>query len=212
MFPGCSFIEPAIEPKPNIVQFQFSNEKELTWLSMGNMIVNMYEHFENTEKHTSIGHTFDFVDLFKEETKNTETLIAEDQSEEEPAVAINVLENNVEEIKGAEVHENNLKSENSNSDPDSTKFAVPTPSDTQASAGTPTEVCAEEENDTKDENASRPKQSRRRGSDLQFLEQWCYWDRSRKYSQRRKNPQNERNDNETTINGILRKILSKYFE
>lgn len=210
VFPDCSFIEPKIEPKPNIDQFQFADEKELNWSSIGNLIVNMYEHFENTGNQTAIGYTFDFVDLIKEQDKEQvpdDVLITE-----EPVADTKILENGDEETQGADMTESNSKIENSNSNPDSTKFAMPTSNDTQPSAGTPPEVIAEEESESKDEAASRPKQGRRRGSDLQFLEQWCYWDKNRKTSQRRKTQQNERNDSEATINGILKKILAKYFE
>lgn len=210
MFPGYSFIEPKIEPKPDIDQFQFANEEELTWLSTGNLIANMYDHFENTGLQSAIGYTFDFADLFKQQEK--EQIPNEDQVMEEPEADAKIQENGDDETCGANVNESNSKGENSNCDPDNTNFAVPTSNDTQVSTGTPNDSTVEDESDAKDETTPKPKQGRRRGSDLQFLEQWRYWDRNRKYSQRRKNQQNEKNENEATVNGILKKILAKYFE
>lgn len=58
--------------------------------------------------------------------------------------------------------------------------------------------------------AAKPK-SRRRGSDLKLLDPWFYW-KNRKYSQRQKNKQLERMEIDTTVNGLLRKILEKYYE
>lgn len=58
--------------------------------------------------------------------------------------------------------------------------------------------------------AAKPK-SRRRGSDLKLLDPWFYW-KNRKYSQRQKNKQMERMEVDTTVNGLLRKILEKYYE
>lgn len=213
VFPECSFVEPGVLPKPDIEQFQLENENELTWLTLGNLIVNMYEHFEKTNNIPAVGYTFDFKDLFKE--SGNEAIPIQDPPQVNTE-ADGRKENGDDESPIIQTNESNSKGENSNTENSNTenvKFLIPT-SNEASLISTPNELNAEDDSDsTKDETGFKPtKQSRRRGSDLKFLEQWCYWDRGRKHSQRRKSQQTEKNENEVTINGILRKILAKYFE
>lgn len=215
MFPEPSYheLEPIVEP--DIEPFKVNGPDELNWLSMGKLIVNMYEHFEKTDNLSDIGYEFDYEQLFLKKSKLKSEAI--DQEVDESLCAETKMTDAAmnSENDGSNTAAIDEKQENSNSNADSNKVLSMPLLDGQ---GTNSAEASADDSDAnaKDasgsERTSKPKQSRRRGSDLQFLEQWRYWDRNRKYSQRQKNKQNGRNEVDTSINGVLRKIFAKYFE
>lgn len=211
VFPEPSFPEPEILEKPSIDHFKVENLDNFSWLTIGKLIVDMYEHFEKENNGSAIAFDFEFNDLLLTKTV-TDEVPMDVKNEENSCSETMISESNATDVDTAMLLEE--KQENSNSNPNSGKFLVPTTDTTGANS---TEASADDSDAASKEPGtsdvvSRTKQSRRRGSDLQFLEQWRYWDRNRKYSQRQKNKLIERNDVDSTINGILRKTLPKYFE
>lgn len=214
MFPPESYqeIEPLVEP--DIERFKVNALDELNWLSMGKLIVDMYEYFKGIEA-TGISYEFDFDQLFLKKTEvqtepmdveMDESLCAETKSTE----AVVCAENNGSDDDVVEV-----KQDSSNSNAELGKvLSMPLldGQETNSAEASADDSDANAKDASGSETASKPKQSRRRGSDLQLLERWRFWDRNRKYSQRQKNKQNGRNLVDTSLNGVLRKILAKYFE
>lgn len=173
---------------------------------MGNFIVDMYKYFDKNGDVSAIAYDYHIGDFLI--TKPTEEV---PENVENGAIDTNGDSLNGNDAADAKSENEELTpndKENSNSNTDSGKFLIP--SDVQSA-----EASAEDSDANKDgapDGPSKPKSSRRRGSGLQFLEQWCFWDRNRKYSQRRRNQQNDRSEVDNTIKGALRKILPKYFE
>lgn len=196
---------------PDIDKFRINHADDLSsWLKLGNLIVNLYEHFVNVNDVPAIAHDFTINDFLF--TKRKEEISAKDDVTEN----VQMDENGESQEAGIEPTDpksdnEDLKQydrENSNSNTDSGKFAMP--SDVQSADASAEDSDANKESGS--DAPSKPKQSRRRGSGLQFLEQWCFWDRNRKYSQRRRNQQNDRPEVDNSIKGVLRKILTKYYE
>lgn len=213
IFPKPSFTDDKMctRSTADITKFQISSVSVVSsWLSLGKLIVDMYTYFMDIDDPYSIAHEFTINDLLikklkdaapeKMEVSNENELNSNDDANDGTS-DLNDQRSDIEDVKQDE-------KENSNSNTDSGKFVIP-PDVLSADAS------AEDSDANRDGNLeapSKPKQSRRRGSGLQFLEQWCFWDRNRKYSQRRKNQQNDRPEIDTTLKGSLRKILPKYYE
>lgn len=180
------------------------------WLSLGKLIADLYMYFVETEDVCAIAHNFTINDLLINKLKcempdgiyvSNEDAMDANGDADDGGSDLNEQKSDIEDLKQEE-------KENSNSNTDSGKFAIP--SDVLSA-----DASAEDSDANKDGSLdvpSKPKQSRRRGSGLQFLEQWCFWDRNRKYSQRRKNLQNDRPEIDTSLKGSLRKILPKYYK
>lgn len=214
MFPAESYheLEPLVEP--DIERFKLNAPDELNWLSMGKLIVDMYAHFKGINT-TGISYEFDFEQLFLRKEEIQPELKDVEMSESAPIETKSTEPAARTENEGAEDVPAEAKLDNSNSNVESGKVLSMPLLDGQETNSA--EVSADDSDaNAKDasgsEATSKPKQSRRRGSDLQMLERWRFWDRNRKYSQRQKNKQNGRNEVDTSINGVLRKILAKYFE
>lgn len=215
MFPSPSYDEMEPLVAPNIDQFKKNSFDELNWLSLGQLIIRMYEYFKTLET-TGINYEFDFDELLLSKEQPTEQ-VADVEMQEETS--------NVENAKSSEIiadvndGSNTVtaeeKQENSNSNAETNRvLSMPLLDVLGTNSG---EASADDSDvNAKDtsgsETTSRMKHSRRRGSDLQMLEPWRYWKSNRKFSQRQKNKQNGRNDADTSVNGVLRKILAKYFE
>lgn len=212
VFTSSSFagdIRPKLET-PDLEKFKISHADDLnSWLKLGNIIVRMYEHFVNVNDVTAIAHVFTINDLLFTKRKDEinaydeiiENMQADENGESQDDVETTDPKSDIEDLK-------QYDRENSNSNTDSGKFAMP--SDVQSADASAEDSDANKESGS--DAPSKPKQSRRRGSGLQFLEQWCFWDRNRKYSQRRRNQQNDRPEVDNSIKGVLRKILTKYYE
>lgn len=214
MFPPQSYyeLEPLVEP--DIEQFKVNSIEDLNWLTMGKLIANMYEHFKSIGV-SGISYEFDFEQLFLKKTESTaepmEQEIDENSGAEAKTTEIAVKAEN--DVSNNAVADD--KQENSNSNADSNKmFSMPLldGQGTNSAEASADDSDANAKNASGSETASKPKQSRRRGSDLQNLERWAFWKTDRKSSQRQRNKQNGRNEVDTSINGVLRKILAKYFE
>lgn len=199
VFPGYSVDErqSSFLEKPDISGFKLN---DLTWLSFGTMICEMYEKFEG-----QIAISYDFIlddFLIKSETeiKVSSSLSNGHKSEMD-------VPNENEDVRPATGTESK---ENSNSA--DVIFLVPSTGENQtsadASAAEDSDAGASKVTDSVQEN-TKPRQGRRRGSDLSFLEQWG-WHKNKRYVQRKKSL--DRNDPDTTVNGVLRKMLAKYFE
>lgn len=212
MFPAASYqeLEPLVEP--DIEQFKMSTLDKIDWLSMGKLIIDMYEHFKGIEV-SGITYEFDFEQLFLNKT----------ESKCEP-IDVEMAENVCNETRAPETvvdtendSSNNAVAEEKQENSDSNSHRVLSMPLLDGQGTNSADASADDSDaNVKDasgsETASKPKQSRRRGSDLQLLERWSYWEKNRKYSQRQKNKQNGRSEVDTSINGVLRKILERHFE
>lgn len=215
MFPPPeSFYE--LEPliAPDIEQFKLSSPDELNWMSTGKLIVAMYEHFKSRNE-TGISYEFDFDQLFRKKVVSTAAPMDENMDQSSHVEAKSMEAAVSAETEGMDDVTVEVKNDNSSSNTDLGKvLSMPLldGQETNSAEGSAEDSDANAKDASGPETALKPKQSRRRGSDLQMLERWRFWDRNRKYSQRQKNKQNGRNEVDTSINGVLRKILAKYFE
>ena len=192
VFPGYSVDEPELIPKPN---FESLKLKVLSWHSIGNLIVQIYDKFDQDVG--ALGYNFDFDEfLMKPPATTTEKPDAEFGVKDNTALAEDG-ENKDASDKSNETLDKEVK-ENSNSL--DTTFAVPLVS---------AEVVSDEKDSKQNELDGKPKSVRRRGSDLSFLEQWGW--HNKKYARSRKKS-HDKIDPDNTLNGLLRKILAKYFE
>lgn len=194
--------------QPNIEKFKRDSFDDLGWCSFGKWLIEVYQHFQSDDDLGAAGYTFPYGALLLEKIAKI------DEAESATAESAVGEEKEVSESVEMEVDENGVvsdKQENSDSNGESSKCAFPTGD----ALGSNSAEASADDSDARDTNsgevASKPKQARRRGSDLKFLEQWCFWDRNRKYSQRQKSKL-EKLEVDTTINGFLRKILAAYFE
>lgn len=206
VFPEPEFEEKAEECQPNIDDFKIESFEKLDWLSFGLMIKKLYKYLLNIENGSALSTVFEYGEFLLEEVRSEpiETAI-----KEEP---VNDRSDCDTETKGQNETDNDQqmdeKQENSNLD-STIKIAVLNAESANSVDGSTEDSDAPTTGDDTKPNA-KPK-SRRRGSDLKLLDPWFYW-KNRKYSQRQKNKQLERMEVDTTVNGLLRKILEKYFE
>lgn len=213
MFPAASYqeLEPLVEP--DIVQFKMSTLDKLDWLSMGKLIIDMYEHFKGMEV-SGITYEFDFEQLFLDKMESKCKLIDVEMNENvcnETRAPEMVVDTENDGSNNAVAEE---KQENSDSNSNRVLLSMPLldGQGTNSADASADDSDANAKDASGSETTSKPKQSRRRGSDLQLLERWSYWEKNRKYSQRQKNKQNGRSEVDTSINGVLRKILERHFE
>lgn len=200
VFPGYSVDERASIEKPDISEFQLH---DLSWLSFGTMICSMYEKFEGE---TAISYDFTLDEFLV----NSDPSSAELSYVSNGPKIVDVI-NEKQEVVGVRPTADGATESKDNSNSTDVIFLVPSKSENQTSA----DVSAAEDSDAGGSKVSdpaestKPRQARRRGSDLSFLEQWG-WHKNKRYAQRKKS--HDRNDPDTTVNGVLRKILAKYFE
>lgn len=209
VFPVEEFPEKIEEPRPNIDAFKIESFNKLNWSTLGAMIAKLYDYLLEHDNGSTLDAMFHSRDFLLEEiiTESEQTEIKDEtftsieMEPPEPAKSDNDNET-----------ENDIqmddKQENSNSD--STKCIVLNADAGNSADGSTEDSDAQNTGDDGTKMAAKPK-SRRRGSDLKLLDPWFYW-KNRKYSQRQKNKQIERMETDTTINGLLRKTLEKYFE
>lgn len=211
VFPGYSVDEPSVIEKPDYSSFKLD---ELTWLSFGTLIVNMYEHFKDT---SAIAYSITLDELLKQTSVvekpvnggTSEGPLIECQTEGTDAIHC------LDEQNDGDLEIDSDQKDNSNSNND-VVFLVPAVAGGASDQQTSGEGSAAEDSDSKAQSDtqavlenSKRKPSRRRGSDLTNLVQWG-WHAKKGYSNRKKGV--DRNDPDATINGILRRNLSKYFE
>lgn len=209
VFPDPSYDEMKPMEQPNIDDFKLDSLDDLNWCSFGKWLIDVYQHFQSKDDMSAVAYTFPIEALLVEKLVKTEETVSETVHNTKDEDKDNV--ENVEMEVGDENAEPNEKQENSDSNGENSKLGNTT-GDPQC---TNSAEASADDSDAKDTNSgetsSKTKQGRRRGSDLKFLEQWCFWDRNRKYSQRQKNKM-EKIEVDRTINGFLRKILSSHFE
>lgn len=206
VFPGYVEHKETEPVQPNFSEFKLN---ELTWISTGQLIIDLYKAFEENEwgKHTIMSLS-DLISNTSITSNSNCALENEPQLEEFGDEVVN--ENDGTQVPSPTTAENlsDEDKDNSNSNEDA-KCSSSLDQQTILSAdGSADDSDATKQNDANGSNKS--KQSRRRGSDLKFLEQWGWHKTKKPPLQRRKNV--EQNDAETSINGILRRILAKHFE
>lgn len=221
MFPAFLCCEPEPMLKPDLTEFHIEN---LTWHSIGHLISTFFDkHCDDMSAICNnyilddfYGTHIDDIDMTAATSiafengsqKSPDSLIGEDADLQPSSAAINCDDNQTNNNVGIQSTDN---SSNSNCDG---KFV--TPSDVRSSA----EQSGADDSETSTkpigdgtstmiEQTSKPKPVRRRCSDLSFLEQWG-WHKHRRYQHRKKSI--DRNEPDTSINGILRRILAKYFK
>lgn len=213
MFPEPSFCEFVDKPKPNIDQFKIDSFEKENWLTLGKLITNLYEYLDGIEN-SPVNYKFTYTDFLRNITVYPQIEPSAEDEEMPLAEDINAI---TEEVTQSLTNDDDIQMEakQDNGSTDGMKCTNSNPATEAVNSGEGSNEDSDAPANTGDEeqkNATKPKQSRRRGSDLKSLQPWCYWDRNRKYSQRQKNKQLERMENDTTINGFLRKILKKYFQ
>lgn len=206
VFPEPEFEEKIEEIKPNIEDFKIESFEQLNWLTFGFMIKKLYKYLSTIENGSALSTIFESGDFLLEEIQPQpiECATKEEQSIDRPDVDA--------ETKGQNETDNDIqldeKQEHSNLD-STLKCAVLNAESANSVDGSTEDSDAPTTGD--DTKLTAKPKSRRRGSDLKLLDPWFYW-KNRKYSQRQKNKQMERMEMDTTINGLLRKILEKYYE
>lgn len=205
---------PIETPKPHIDQFKVDAFEMENWLSVGTMIANVYEHLKALDSYP-LSYRFKYSDFLRNgpaEEVSIDALSSQDD-EEMPMAGFNETEIIAAEQPQPNEEDAPTEANPENGTPDAAKCGNSINADGANSvdgsnddSDAPTTT-----GDDEPKSAGRPK-SRRRGSDLKSLEPWCFWDRNRKYSQRQKNKQLERMENDTTVNAYLRKILKAHFE
>lgn len=206
VFPRAKTPELQMPDKPDILDFKIESFASLNWLTFGEFIANVYDYLATTDDGIGIGYKFSHNDFLLNKTKSA---TPEPVKEEKDAPMETDAETETDNITENDIPMEEKPESNSDSNDISNN-----PEGGNSNDGGSTEDSTQDV-PTNSEDSSKPNakpKSRRRGSDLKLLEPWCYWDRNRKYSQRQKNKQIERMENDTSINGLLRKILTKYFE
>lgn len=214
MFPGYSCYE--LEPiqKPAVTEFRID---QLTWHSIGTMILKFFEkHHDNM---SAICCNYVLEDFYgtlgtNGEVKwDTETGPIENGHQKSPDSLVDHCDvpapMNCDEICVIQSTDN---SSNSNCE---AKFVEPKSGDIRSSA----EQSGADDSEASTKpisgdaagtiaETSKPKPVRRRCSDLSFLEQWG-WHKHRRYNRKKSI---DRNEPDKSLNGILRRILAKYFK
>lgn len=197
--------------RPSIEEFKIRSFEELNWLTFGCMIRKLYKYLSNIENGSALSTIFESGDFLLEEV----------QSEPLECTKSNVSIKEEQPTDRSDVdNETNIQNETDNDVQMDEKQDCSNSESTMKCSNLNTENANSVDGSTEDSDApttgddtkpsAKPK-SRRRGSDLKLLDPWFYW-KNRKYSQRQKNKQMERMEMDTTVNGLLRKILEKYFE
>lgn len=216
VFPGYSCYEPEPIQKPIVSEFRIDH---LTWHSIGTMILNFYEkHHDNM---SAICCNYVLEDFY-----GTQEV---DADAELDTVTVATVENGHQKSPDSLVDDGDApaamncddvcvvqstdNSSNSNCD---VKFVEPKSGDIRSSAEqsgaddseASTKPIASDAAAATAAETSKPKPVRRRCSDLSFLEQWG-WHKHRRYNRKKSI---DRNEPDKSLNGILRRILAKYFK
>lgn len=201
VFPEVETVSDIPLVKPDLEDFKIESFETLNWLTLGEFIAKLYNHLSIINDGVDIDFMFSHTDFLLKQVKVEPPKLENDIETPIDTDVDMDADNNVE--NDAQMQENS-DSNGANNNPEAGNSVDGNTEDSTQDAPTTSEDGSKQ--------AAKPKSSRRRGSDLKLLEPWCYWDRNRKQSQRQKNKQIERMENDASINGILRKILPKYFE
>lgn len=204
VFPKYIIPDPEPIAAPDLTGF-YLNESNLSWLSVGQLIVAMYEQFQDT---SAIGYDMTLDEWLGRNKTAGKTVKNEAQPMdcEEPT---SIDATNVKSVE--HISDESLSKENSSSNNEPIMFVIPpgVAAAVSADPNTSADISGTEESDG-GAVPSKPKASRRRGGgDLIGLEQWG-WHKNKRYAQRKKSL--DKTDPDSTINGMLRKALGMFFE
>lgn len=216
VFPKYIIPDPEPIEAPDLTGL-YLNESNLSWLSVGQLIVDMYEKFQDTSQ---IGYDMTLDEWLGRDQKTASNRSSKTEAHQpmdcdEPSPTIDPT--NIKSVVEQQLSDESLSKENSSSNteipimfvipPGIASAAVAAAADPNTSA----DISGTEESDGGAAAVpSKPKASRRRGGgDLIGLEQWG-WHKNKRYSQRKKSL--DRTDPDSTINGMLRKALGTFFE
>lgn len=204
VFPQYIIPDPEPIEAPDLTGL-YLNESNLSWLSVGQLIVDMYEKFQDT---SAIGYDMtldEWLGRNKNPPKSSNTE-AQPMDCDEPT---SIETTNIRSVE--QMSDESQSKENSSSNTEPIMFAIPPGIATTAAAdpSATADISGTEESDG-GALSSKPKVSRRRGGgDLVGLEQWG-WHKNKRYSQRKKSL--DRTDPDSTINGMLRRALGTFYE
>lgn len=203
VFPGYVEIKETEQVQPNFSEFKLG---ELTWLSVGEFIIDFYQAFEDNGwgKHTIL--------TLNDLISTTSTTCDKKMDIEAEPLSKNVGNDTPNDTERSHLSPppastvSDEDKDNSNSNEGAKGVSSFDQQVILSADGSADDSDATKQNDI----PGKPKQSRRRGSDLKFLEQWGWHKTKKPPVQRRKNV--EQNECETSINGILKRILAKHFQ
>lgn len=204
VFPGYVEHKEEEQVPLNFAEFKLN---ELTWMSTGQLIVDLYKAFEDNDwgKHT-IMTLSDLISTNSIPSNKKNSPKNEPQREGTGEDAVNDNEGTTHLSPTPADNLSDEDKENSNSDEGAKCLSAFDQQVILSADGS-----ADDSDATKQSDANgKSKQSRRRGSDLKFLEQWGWHKTKKTPVPRRKNV--DQSDAETSINGILKRILAKHFE
>lgn len=196
------FPDPIDHMEPEVTQPNFSDFKlnELTWMSTGQLIINLYKWCDDKQvgKHIAMS-----LDDFTSNGSVTEpeNKLPDNEPQQENVDDV-AMDNDAGPVPVIDISDEDKENSNSNEGAKGVDAQVVLSAD----GGSADDSDATKPNDTN----GKSKQSRRRGSDLKFLEQWGWHKTKKPPVQRRKNV--EHSESEASINGILKRILAKHFE
>lgn len=235
-FPKYELREAMTIERPDLVGSGLEKGIAATWQTVGELIVRMYERFVGTEALAWEWNLDEFLSGEKA-MKREQSLVDVDMNKEvvsvEQADAIMQDQTNVKDLvtdklteiarkystesssNGCETAAMLLNDDAGSKDSTSSGLNTGNPeiATSDANAGGP--VAADCTGDGIEATSARaapakPKASRRRGGgDLLALEQWG-WHKNKRYSQRKKSL--DRQEADTTIRGLLRKVLARFYE
>lgn len=202
VFPKYILPDPEPIEAPDLTGF-YLNESNLSWLSVGQLIVDMYEKFQDT---SAIGYDITLDEWLGRNKNTAKTSRTEPMDCDEPTAIETANEKSEEQLS-----DECFSKENSLSNNEPIMFVLPpgVASAVATDQNISADISGTEESDS-GAVTSKPKVSRRRGGgDLVGLEQWG-WHKNKRYAQRKKSL--DKTDPDSTINGMLRKALGQFFE
>ncbi|GAB0096771.1 calcineurin-binding protein cabin-1-like [Sergentomyia squamirostris] len=176
--------EEVIREKPDLSQYKVT---EFTWLSVGDLIINLYELLNQDVDNFLNGYTWDDLKIIEELHMNGINGQAEPEEINNEEMK---METDCIFLSDAEEVDNSLKNEAMEPPP------VPVLSDNSSNPA------------KSDDSVSADKPKKRRVSDLKHLEQWG-WHKSRARKKPTTTAPTEQVD--STCGGYLKRILGKYF-
>lgn len=186
----------------------FRIKSEFSWSELGEFICNVYKHFKDNGRDMLFNFTLEDI-IDRKDSCNQLTLNGGVSSKRSEGLMMDL------DHRGAVVTSefSNSKSVVENVSPTTmvTGCGVIDLEENRGEEGDKSDVIVLDDNEDSGSDGSevvaavKPK-TKRRCSDLHFLEQWG-WHKNRRYTSRKKT---ERDEVDTTLNGFLRKIFTKY--
>lgn len=236
-FPRYELSEPSAIERPDLVGSGLGEGVPGTWLSVGELIVRMYERLVGTEASAWEWSLDEFLGgerAVKRATSPARDVKEEGWTEERAEDAIGATELSAKDVKmsadkteitrkySTESSSNGETAAMMNDDAGSKDSTSSGLNATMLDTGNGSAAVATDPNGAVDGNGdvdgdattpaapAKPKASRRRGGgDLLALEQWG-WHKNKRYSQRKKSL--DRVEADTTVRGLLKKVLPRFYE